>query len=67
MKQQNPDVKLVVASGYIEPELKFYFNQAGIQHFIHKPYSPDEIVRTLRSLMEEGKILSEGSRQQPEQ
>ena len=67
MKQQNPDVKLVVASGYIEPELKSYIDQAGIQHFIHKPYSPDEILKTLQSLMEEGKILFEGSRQQPEQ
>ena len=63
MKQQNPDVKFVVASGYIEPELKSHIDQAGIQHFIHKPYSPDEILQTLQSLMEEGKILPEGSRQ----
>ncbi|HEU4343218.1 MAG TPA: PAS domain S-box protein [Candidatus Binatia bacterium] len=51
MKQVNPDVKLVVASGYLEPELKSYINQAGVHHFIHKPYSPDEVVRTLQGLI----------------
>jgi two-component system, cell cycle sensor histidine kinase and response regulator CckA len=52
MKEQNPDIKLVVTSGYLEPELKSYINQAGIHHFINKPYWPDDVIRTLQSLME---------------
>jgi two-component system, cell cycle sensor histidine kinase and response regulator CckA len=51
MKKENPDIKLVVTSGYLEPELKSYINQAGIHHFINKPYWPDDVIRTLQSLM----------------
>jgi CheY-like chemotaxis protein len=53
MKEENPDIKLVVTSGYLEPELKSYINQAGIHHFINKPYWPDDVIKTLQTLMED--------------
>ena len=51
MKEENPDVRVVIASGYLEPGLKSRMGQAGIKHFLPKPYMLDEVVETLRNLM----------------
>ncbi len=51
MKEKNPDIKVVVFSGYIEPELKSRMKQVGIEHFIDKPYLPDQIIQALQSLL----------------
>ena len=47
LKEQNPNVKLIVTSGYIEPELKSRMQCAGVEGFIEKPYSPDDVIQTL--------------------
>jgi two-component system, cell cycle sensor histidine kinase and response regulator CckA len=52
IKNENPDVKVVIASGYLEPELKSEIDRAGVKYFLPKPYRPDEVVRTLQSLIE---------------
>lgn len=52
IKREKPGVKVVVASGYLEPELKSQINLAGVKHFLNKPYSLDEVVKTLQSLSE---------------
>jgi two-component system cell cycle sensor histidine kinase/response regulator CckA len=52
IKNENPDVKVVVASGYLEPKLKSEIDRAGVKYFLSKPYRPDEVVRTLQSLIE---------------
>jgi CheY-like chemotaxis protein len=52
IKNENPDVKIVIASGYLEPELKAEIDQAGVSYLLHKPYMLDEMVRTLQSLIE---------------
>jgi CheY-like chemotaxis protein len=53
MKEENPDIKLVITSGYLDPGLKSYIKEAGIHHFISKPYVPADIVQTLQTLMED--------------
>ena len=53
IKNENPDVKVVIASGYLEPKLKSEIDRAGVKYFLSKPYRPDEVVRTLQSLIEE--------------
>ncbi|HZD40303.1 MAG TPA: ATP-binding protein, partial [Terriglobales bacterium] len=50
LKQENPAVKAVVASGYLEPELRSELKRAGVDYFLHKPYKSDEVVKTLGSL-----------------
>jgi DNA-binding NarL/FixJ family response regulator len=45
-------VKVIIASGYLEPKLKSEIDRAGVKHFLSKPYRPDEVVRTLQSLIE---------------
>ena len=52
MKQQNPGVKVVIASGYLEPELKAKMDQAGVQYFLPKPYLPDKVVKILQCAIE---------------
>lgn len=54
LKQQNPDVCVVVASGYMEPDVKSRMHEAGVQHFIEKPYKLDELVATLEVVIEHG-------------
>jgi PAS domain S-box-containing protein len=52
LKDENPDLKVIISSGYLEPSLKSEIDLVGVKHFLHKPYMPDEAVRTLQSLIE---------------
>jgi PAS domain S-box-containing protein len=47
MKEENPNVKVIVASGYIEPDFKSKMQRAGVQDFIEKPYNPNDVIRML--------------------
>jgi CheY-like chemotaxis protein len=50
LKTENPDVKIVIASGYLEPDLSSEIERAGVKHFIHKPYVLDDVVTIVQSL-----------------
>ena len=52
MKEENPNVKVIVASGYIDPDFKSKMQRAGVQGFIEKPYNPDDVVRMLCASLE---------------
>jgi two-component system cell cycle sensor histidine kinase/response regulator CckA len=52
MQQAKPDVKIVIASGYLEPELLSEIDAAGVKYFLQKPYMPDEVIKTLENLVE---------------
>ena len=52
IKNENPDAKVVIASGYLEPELKSEIDRSGVKYFVPKPYRPDEVVQALQSLIE---------------
>ena len=51
MKNENPDVKIIFASGYLEPELKAQVDRAGVNHFLQKPYMLDEVVKAVQSVI----------------
>ena len=53
LKEINPDVKVTLASGFIDPDVKSELFKAGAKGFIQKPYSPDEVLRKLREVLEE--------------
>ena len=53
IKQEKQDAKIVVSSGYFEEEFKSDFEQAGIKHFLQKPYRLDHVLQTLQSVIEE--------------
>jgi len=48
----NPGVKVILASGFIDPSLSSEMYKAGAKHFIQKPYSPDEVLRTVRQVID---------------
>jgi DNA-binding NarL/FixJ family response regulator len=52
MKNENPDLQVIIASGYLDPNLKSELEGAGVKYFLQKPYMPDEVVKTLQSLIE---------------
>jgi CheY-like chemotaxis protein len=51
MKEENPHVRVVVATGYLEPEVKSRMHDAGVEHFIEKPYMLTKLAETLRKAM----------------
>jgi len=52
MKKENPDVRVVVASGYLDPKMKIEMYRAGVKDFVDKPYMLPEMLETLRSVTE---------------
>jgi PAS domain S-box-containing protein len=52
IKEENPNVHVVVSSGYIDPEFKAKMYQAGVKDFIDKPYTADAILETLEACAE---------------
>ena len=50
IKNKNPDVKVIIASGHFEDELNSDIDQAGVKHLLRKPYMPDEVIKILQSL-----------------
>jgi CheY-like chemotaxis protein len=44
----------VVASGYVEPDVKYRMHEAGVEHFIEKPYKLDKLLETLYGVIAHG-------------
>ena|SRR2546422_8259291 len=51
MKDEKPDVRVVIASGYLEPQVKVEMLRAGVKHFFSKPYIFQEIIDAFESLI----------------
>jgi DNA-binding NtrC family response regulator len=51
MKVVNPEVKVVVASGYLDPQIKADMSVAGIKHFVDKPYILDDVRDVVESML----------------
>ena len=54
LKKHNPGVKILVATGYLEPEIKAEIFRAGVKGCIDKPYKVDDVVERLGTLIESG-------------
>ncbi len=52
VKEMNPKVKAIFASGYLEPHLKAQLLNAGVKDFIQKPYIPAEILKKIREVLD---------------
>ncbi|MGJ4786471.1 ATP-binding response regulator [Leptospira koniambonensis] len=46
-------VKILLASGFMEPELKLSLNDFGVSYFIQKPYLGSEILSCIRSALDQ--------------
>jgi CheY-like chemotaxis protein len=47
-----PEARVILASGYLEPGLKSQLFTAGAKAFIQKPYQPREILRIVREVLD---------------
>jgi two-component system cell cycle sensor histidine kinase/response regulator CckA len=52
MKSKNPRVKMILASGYLEPDVKSEILKAGVKDFIQKPYSRDVLLKSVRDILD---------------
>jgi PAS domain S-box-containing protein len=55
LKEIDPTVKALLASGFFEPESKLELQRAGVMGFIQKPYVPQEILRKVREVLDKNK------------
>ena len=53
IKGMNPEVKFILTSGFMDPELKARLQEQGVRYFVQKPYLPEEILRTVKQILEE--------------
>lgn len=53
MRELNPRVRSILASGYLDQHLRSDLLAAGAKDFIQKPYVPDEILRRIREVIDE--------------
>ena len=51
-RELNPAVKLIFASGFIEPEIKAEMFRRGARSFLEKPYRPMEILKSVREALD---------------
>ncbi|MGE5820298.1 MAG: MASE1 domain-containing protein [Deltaproteobacteria bacterium] len=51
LKEQNPRVEIIVATGYLEPELKSDLLRAGVRDYVQKPYQVNDVLEKLTSIM----------------
>ncbi|MCX6133825.1 MAG: PAS domain S-box protein [Ignavibacteriales bacterium] len=52
MRELNRRVRIVLASGYLDPNLKVEISKAGIGGFIGKPYSAKEVLKAIRRALD---------------
>ena len=52
MKQVNPSVKAVLASGYCDPKVRSEMIGEGAKDFISKPYVADQVLRRIREVID---------------
>ena len=52
MQEIDPGVKVILASGYFDPNLKMDLLKAGAKDFMQKPYVPDNILRRIREVID---------------
>jgi len=57
IKEENPDVRVVIASGYLDPKMKADMSCAGVKHFVDKPYMLEALVETIENVIERRQVL----------
>ena len=53
LQDENPAVKVVMASGFLEPEVKIEMAVAGAKRFVNKPYDLAELLEVFQSVIDD--------------
>lgn len=51
LKDMNPNVKMVLTSGYLDSKVKSIFVSGGVRDFIAKPYDAETILHTVKQAL----------------
>lgn len=52
MKAVNPNVRIIVASGFLDPDAKHEMVNGGVDDFVHKPYLAMELTSKIREVLD---------------
>jgi PAS domain S-box-containing protein len=52
LREINPDIKVILASGYLDAELKTEMLKAGARAFLQKPYVPGDVLKIIREVLD---------------
>jgi DNA-binding response OmpR family regulator len=52
IREINPDAKIIMTSGFLDAETKSEMHKAGLNHFIQKPYLPQDLLRMIRAVID---------------
>lgn len=52
LKEINPTVRVIIAGGFLEPELKAEMLKQGAKAFVQKPYDPEDILTVIRGVLD---------------
>ena len=52
LKEINPNVKVLLTSGFFEPDIKSEMVKAGVKGFLNKPYKPEDALRLIREVLD---------------
>jgi CheY-like chemotaxis protein len=55
LKKLDPNVKVIFASGFFEPEIKTRLSKSGVKGFVQKPYRPETFLLKIREVLDEKK------------
>ena len=51
LREIDPDIKVILASGYLDAELKVEMLNAGARAFLQKPYVPEDVLKIVREVL----------------
>jgi CheY-like chemotaxis protein len=52
IKTINPDARMVVATGFLDPVMKSEFLKAGVKDFLYKPYDIKQVLKVIRLVLD---------------
>lgn len=56
MREINPNVKVILASGYLDPNVRSEMLKGGAKDFVQKPYNVNKIFRLLREIIDNSSV-----------
>ena len=60
IRELDPSSRIVLASGYLDPELRSHLMALGAKAFLQKPYQPTDILRVIRGVIDAGAQTERG-------
>jgi len=53
VKEMNPNERMILATGFLDPDMKSEFLKAGLEHFLYKPYDLRKVLKEIREMLDE--------------